>query len=135
MHQTHIDNAAKSTILKIMVGVSAARQPEPVDQEPVNALDLEQRMGIPLNLLGRAIGADQETLEAEPRARRWQSGLRLMSDLWDNLLALFGDEANAQSFLKIPRPEFRNKTALDYFQAGRPGVVLNLVIAMREMLP
>jgi uncharacterized protein (DUF2384 family) len=125
-----IEKGTKSTTM--------AASPQPLrepDVEPVNALDLQSKMGIAFDTLSRAIRADPQSLKEDPRAQRWQNGLRLMADVWANLLIMFADEGDAREFLTRPRPELRNRTAIDYFDDGRPRVVLNLVCAMREMLP
>ena len=127
-----VDITVNAMIQKVTKSMAASPQPE---LEPVNALGLYTAMGISLETLSHAIGADVQSLRSQPRAQQWQSGLRVMVELWENLLVLFGSEDAARSFLTTHRPELRGSTPIDYFDSGRPKVVLNLVSAMREMLP
>ena len=131
-----IDTQNRSAILK-MTGYMAAPAPIPAPPlvEPVNALDLSSRMGLSIELLARAIGADARALTNEPRGQQWQSDLLMMAELWQELLILFGTEENARLFLASQRPEIRGRTGISYLEEGRPKVVLNLVWALREMLP
>jgi uncharacterized protein (DUF2384 family) len=56
-------------------------------------------------------------------------------ELWDNLVSLFGDEEDARAFLTQQRPELRGQSPVHYLEEGRPDVIRNLVLAMRESLP
>lgn len=127
---------ANAMIQKVTKPMAAGPQPfqEP-SLEPVNALDLQNKMGISLETFSRAIHADPQQLRDNPRSQNWQTQLRIMADVWTNLLILFGNETHAKEFLKRRRPEFKNRTAIEYFDDGRPKVVLNLLCSMREMLP
>jgi len=101
----------------------------------VNAIDLASKMGISSETLSLAIRVDNNSLIANPRDQRWQPQLRDVVDLWGNLVLLFGEEADARAFLRQARPELQGKAPLEYLEQGRPNVVRNLALAMRESLP
>ncbi len=124
--------SGRSAILEVVRFMSARPQPE---FEPVNAIDLAARMGMGSEILAQAIRVDASSLAANPRGQQWQPQLRELVELWQNVVSLFGDEADARAFLFEERPELRGKTPVKYFEEGRPQVVRNLVLAMRESLP
>jgi uncharacterized protein (DUF2384 family) len=103
--------------------------------DPINAMDLAGKMGLPLDTLSRAVRAESTDLAANPRLNQWQPGLRAVANLWGDLTAMFGGEENARLFMKRKRPELMDQTPLHYLEQGEPEVVQNLVHAMREMLP
>lgn len=103
--------------------------------EHVNPLDLASRMGVDIGTLALAVGADAETLIQNPRNTGHDEQLQVVSDLWKNLTILVGDEKHARQFLGYSRPELDNQTPLHFLESGKPGVVLDLIVAMREMLP
>jgi hypothetical protein len=103
--------------------------------EHLNPLDLANRMGVDVKTLALAMGADPEILIQNPRNTGHDEQLQTVSDLWKNLTILVGDEKHARLFLGYSRPELDNETPLQLLEAGKPGVVLDLVLAMREMLP
>jgi hypothetical protein len=103
--------------------------------ESVNALDLASRMGISLDTLSRAIGADPNGLNSNPRGSIFQPGLKAIADLWEDIVIMSGDEEHARLFLGYPRPDLRGNPPIYYLEHGRPNVVRSLVFAMREMLP
>lgn len=134
MSERLVDKEAKSAILEdarsmATGGVQSFKEPQ------LNALDLAGKMGISLETLSQAIDADVIAVKEKPRAEHWQKRLRVVADLWENLLILFGNEEDARLFLNKPRPELKSRTPLYYLENGRPNVVLNLVFSIREMLP
>ena len=68
---------------------------------------------------------------ADPGSLSW----RPIANLWREISALFGGEDNARRFLNQPRPELAGETPLHFLNTGEPGIVHNLVVAIREMLP
>jgi hypothetical protein len=84
--------------------------------------ELAARMGITEDTLSRAIGSDL-------------SGLTVINELWQNLLAAFGSERRVHSFLHEENPELGDKAPVYFLDQGEPQVVLNLVYAIRENLP
>jgi uncharacterized protein (DUF2384 family) len=103
--------------------------------DPVNAMDLAGKMGLPLDTLSRAVRAESADLAANPRLNQWQPSLREVANLWGDLTAMFGGEENARQFMRRKRPELMDETPLHYLERGEPEIVQNLVHAMREMLP
>jgi hypothetical protein len=101
----------------------------------VNALNLASRMDIGIDILSHAIGVDSSELSSNPRDPKLQEKLMTVVALWDDLVILAGDEAQARLFLKQQRPELQGNSPVYYLQRGRPNVVRNLVFAMLEMLP
>jgi uncharacterized protein (DUF2384 family) len=98
--------------------------------EPVSAQELVTRMGVSFATLCSAIHTDVAHLsDSDP------SSWRPIANLWRETSALFGGEDNARTFLNQPRPELGGETPLHFLNTGEPGVVHNLVIAIREMLP
>jgi Protein of unknown function (DUF2384) len=122
----------KSEILK---GRYMAAQPQPHRVEPVNALDLADKMGVGLETIARAIGADPEAISKNPRDPSKEQELRVVSGLWQDLIVLVGDEKDARLFLTQRRSELKGKRPVDFLDQGKPQVVLNLIGAMREMIP
>lgn len=101
----------------------------------LNPLALASRMGISLETLSRATGTQPNNLSANPRDPERVKELEIIEELWTNLIALFGDQTHAQAFLREHNPELNDLRPIDYFERGQPQVVLNLVYAMRELLP
>jgi uncharacterized protein (DUF2384 family) len=92
-------------------------------------------MGISLATLSQAAHADLRDLSANPRLNQWQSGLRVVANLWADISSTYGGEHNARLFLNQPRPELMDRTPLDYLENGEPEVVHNFIFAIKEMLP
>lgn len=101
----------------------------------VNALDLASKMGVSVEILSHAIGIDPAVLVQNPRGSERDKELGMISELWENLLVLVGDEGRARLFLNQQHPELADQAPIYYLERGKPEVVLNLVFAMREMLP
>jgi uncharacterized protein (DUF2384 family) len=104
-------------------------------QNPVNPLELSARMGISLDTLARAARANTPAFLPDPNSTDWQSGLRTVADLWDDLNVLYGGQHNAKAFLAGRRPELMDETPIHYLKLGEPEVIQNLVHAITEMLP
>jgi len=74
----------------ILVGKEVMSATSAAVLESVNAVNLASRLGIGLDTLSRAIGADPVRLNNHPRDPKFQDKLRVIADLWKDVPGFFG---------------------------------------------